>query len=708
LEENFAAPQFFNVVDVLFRAGAAGEVRLDGKLSEVPSGADPTVTRNLGVALYSTTSYITDPASIILPTNLRINIIDELTAFSDNFTLVEDSPATVLDVLANDRDRENRAFSITSVNNTSPLGTASITNNGTRVTFTPTANASGPAVFTYTIRNSANNESTATVTVNLTPLNDPPIPQTPTLSIGEDAVAPGLLVNASQLFTAGPEDEVVAGQTVALTGTPTATNGTASITGTGQLSFVPAPDFFGAATVVVTGRDSDNATTTATFTVNVTPVNDAPTAGTTSFSIVEDSTTPLSIPSASLFNPGPANESSQTVTVSIVTGPTTAQGTAAVQGGALVFTPAPNFSGPVTIVLQGTDNGVTGTTADPLSSNSTITITVTAVNDDPDAVNDALAVTGISTAQALDVLANDSAGPQEQTDTIRVTAVTQPPAGTGTVAIGPNGSNILFTPVDGVFDRTVAFTYTIIDGGGLTDTATVEVYIAPPARPYALDDTIRVAEDTLTSTSLNLLANDFFRAGSNGVLNAVNSVPAGQSPLIPASQGALTIAGNNVGFIPTANFFGNVALLTYSMNDDSGQAPEIGSRQVATVTIIVTEVNDAPTASNLNRATDEDTALSMTGTSITTGLSRGPNEESQTLTITGARVDAASGTVSLLNGDLVFTPAQDFFGTALVEYTVTDNGTTNGAPAPLSSTGSRANPQVVLGSGRHRSNVGDF
>jgi hypothetical protein len=681
LVDNAWASSYFNVVDVLFKAGSPGEVRLDARLT-------PTTIEGVlgGIALFDTDKFITDSSAVLLASNLRIRILDELTAFNDEFTMNEDTAATLLDVLQNDRDRSNRTFSIVSVqNNTTNKGDVQIRNNGSRVEFTPVRDANGVASFTYTIRNTAGNESTGTVTVNITPQNDPPIALTPSpvLSVAEDTVAPGLVITPSQLFSPGPADE--ASQTVSFTGTPTSPNGTVTISG-GNLNFVPATNFFGDTTIVVTGQDSGNTSTIGTFTVRVTPVNDPPVAvATTPFQVTEDPATPLSIPVASLFTAGPTNEqSSQTVTLSIVS-PPSPEGSAQIQNGSLVFTPTANFSGTVNITVRGTDNGVTGTASDPKSADSIITITVTPVNDDPDAVNDTLAVIGLNTPQPLDVLANDTPGPREQgVDTIRVTAVTQPSV--GTVAIGTNGSNVIFTPPGGVFDQRVTFTYTITDGGNRTDTASVEVYIAPPARPFALDDTFRVAEDS-SITDLTVLLNDFVRAQQNAVLESIDSLPSGQTPVIPAAQGALQIVGNVIGFTPAANFFGDVARFTYRMNDDSGQAPENGSRQVATVTVIVTEVNDAPVATNLDRSTNEDTPLSMTGTSITTGLSRGPNEDAQTLTITAARLlNAAAGTVALTNGNLAFTPAADFSGNANIEYTVTDNGTTNGVAAALSST----------------------
>ena len=697
LETNFAASQYFNIVDVLFRGGEAGEVRLDAQLSRVPTGSNPSITRNLGMALYSTNVYITDPNSVILPTNVRIRVLDELTAFPDSYTLQEDAAGTLLNVMENDRDRQNRAFSIVGVDSTSDKATVTVANNGTRILFTPAPDANGPVVFTYRIRNSQNFEAVGTVTVDITAVNDAPIALTPTLSVAEDTATPGLVVTPGSLFAAGPANEISDGQSVSLTGTPTSPNGTATIDGEGRLSFVPAGDFFGSTTVTVTGRDNLGATREAVFTVTVTPVNDAPVAGTRSFETREDTALPA-VSAATLFSPGPANESSQTVTLSIQTAPSPAQGTVALADNnrSLVFTPAANFFGNVVLTVRGTDNGVgtpsSATAPNPLFTDSVITIVVTPVNDAPIAVNDSLsAIAAIGVPQPLDVMAlgspnaagRDSAGPLEDGfDKIRVVSVTQPTRG-GTVAPGPDGANVTFTPDGSVIDGQVTFTYTIRDNDGaatgLTSTATVTLQIVPPARPYALDDLYTIDEDAAVQT-LDVLANDFIRANSTAVINSVND--------IPSSQGTLQNVNNTqLQLTLQPNYFGNI-VFTYNMSDTSGLPAEEGARQTATVTVVVQELNDAPVAVELQRSTAEDVDLFMSNASITDTLSRGPNEGAQTLTITNARLtNPATGTVTLQpNGDILFSPADDFFGEAIVEYTVRDNGTNRGVPAPLTST----------------------
>ncbi len=74
-----------------------------------------------------------------------------------------------------------------------------------------------------------------------------------------------------------------------------------------------------------------------------------------------------------------------------------------------------------------------------------------------------------SGANAIDVLANDTDG-LDGGETLTVTAVTQ--GANGTVAITGGGTGVSYTPNADFFGAD-SFTYTISDGNGGTDTATV-------------------------------------------------------------------------------------------------------------------------------------------------------------------------------------------------------------------------------------------
>ena len=101
-----------------------------------------------------------------------------------------------------------------------------------------------------------------------------------------------------------------------------------------------------------------------------------------------------------------------------------------------------------------------------------------AVNSPPDAVDD-LASTTEDTAKTIDVLANDS---DPDDDVLSVTSVSTP--GNGTAVINPDNT-ITYTPNAGFSGD--SFTYTISDGNGGTDTATVSIAVGNEVPLYVYE-----------------------------------------------------------------------------------------------------------------------------------------------------------------------------------------------------------------------------
>ena len=86
--------------------------------------------------------------------------------------MAEDSGASApITVLANDVDVDGDTLTVTAA--TSPNGTVTINANGT-LSFTPAANFNGATTISYTISDGNGGSDTATVFVNVTPVNDAP------------------------------------------------------------------------------------------------------------------------------------------------------------------------------------------------------------------------------------------------------------------------------------------------------------------------------------------------------------------------------------------------------------------------------------------------------------------------------------------------------------------------------------------------------
>jgi hypothetical protein len=680
--------EYFNIVETAFLGAKAGTINLTGSVSPLPTGA---TGNNLGIALYNDGGAYLNSSQVSFE-NAVVRIVDRLSAVNDSFPVSEDIAAN-LNVGNNDTERDGLAFGIVAVTQpTNGAGTVSFTAGGAAksVLFTPTADYFGPSTFTYTIRSSRGDEATATVTLDVLPINDPPVVLNRSFSATEDQTSP-LAIAPTSIFSPGPANEASQTLSLSIVTAPPAAQGTATINSTtGNLEFIPAADFFGVVNLVVRGTDSGPNTpapnsnnSTATLTITVAAVNDAPQIVGTTFSVNEDPTAPLTITPAQLFTPGPANESTQTVTLAIVAGPSIAQGTANIVGGSLQFSPAANFFGSVVMTVRGTDNGTP-----PASTDSTITINVTPVNDPPVANDDvgtadrfiAVGLTGVPTN--LDVMRNDNAGPFETTDAIRILPFTNSTTKLGgTVSVNGDGTRVVYTPPTGQVNAVDSFTYKIADNGNLTDEAITEVFIVPPVLPYAVDDSFTVAESTDSDKAhtFDVLGNDLINDGATPRLVSIVTQPA-------AGKGTASIVGSGnrddrVQYTAPRNFFGN-AVVQYRMTDS-----EEGSDPSNTfVTIRVTEVNDPPVAVGKVMEGTEDTVKVISGSSITGDLSRGPFEDAQSLTVTGAVVKSGGGTAVLNGGNITYTPAEDYFGPVVIEYTVTDNGTTNGVNDFKSST----------------------
>ena len=168
------------------------------------------------------------------------------------------------------------------------------------------------------------------------------------------------------------------------------------------------------------------------------------------------------------------------------------------------------------------------------------------------------------------------------------------------IALNGNGS---FTYTPGAnYNGSDAFTYKANDGQADSNVATVSLTVNPVNdAPVAVADSYSTNEDTaLTVTAPGVLGNDTDVDGD--ALTAI--LVAGPS------HGSLALNGNgSFTYTPGANYNGSDAF-TYKAND--GQADS----NVATVSLTVNPVNDAPVAVADSYSTNEDTALTVTAPGV--------------------------------------------------------------------------------------------
>jgi CSLREA domain-containing protein len=592
-------------------------------------------------------------------------------------------------------------------NNTNPglfLAGPAISPDGT-LTYTPAANANGSATITIALMEigGGGTSPSQTFVITVTEVNDAPTAMNDTLSnVPENSgqrTIPFATLTAND--SKGPANE--SGQTLIVKTVGNAVGGTVSISG-GNVLFTPTTNYNGPASFDYTVED--NGTTNgvadsktsgpATASFNISDVNEAPTAVNDVLTNVAEDSGQRTIPFSALTandSPGPANENGQTLTVNTVSNPV--GGTVSIVGGNVLFTPTADYFGPASFQYTVQDNGTTNGAADPkTSAPATVSFTITEVNDAPTAVNDTLSNvsenSGQRTIPFATLTANDSKGPaNESTQTLIVKTVGN--AVGGTVSI--SGGNVIFAPTADYFGP-ASFQYTVEDNGttnGVADpktsgpaTASFNVSDVNEA-PTAVNDPLgNLAEDAPQRTIpfSALTAND-----SPGPANE-----SGQTLIVKTVSNPIgitvSIVAGTVRFTPLPDYNGPASFrYTVEDNGTTNGVPDPKTSAPALAHFNITEVNDAPAAVNdaLTNVTEDSGQQTIPFANLNVNDSKGPaNESSQTLTVKTVG-NAVGGTVGIVGGNVVFTPTANYFGPASFDYTIEDNGTTNGVADPKTS-----------------------
>ncbi|ADO69731.1 VcbS repeat protein [Stigmatella aurantiaca DW4/3-1] len=548
-------------------------------------------------------------------------------ANDDGFTLFKNSGTTELDVLANDTTAPDTGETLSITGVTQPAN-GTVTFTATRVSFTPATDFVGPTTFTYTVSDGRGGTDTATVTVVMTDSNSPPVANDDSFTVAKDSGATQLDVLAND--TTAPDT----GETLSITGVTQPANGTVTFTAT-NVSFTPAAGFVGPTAFTYTVSDGRGASDTATVTVTVTDSNNPPVANDDSFTVPKDSgATELDV----LANDTTAPDTGETLSITGVTQP--ANGTVTFTATRVSFTPAAGFVGPTTFTYTVSD-GRGGT------DTATVTVTVSETNNPPVANDDGFTVLRDSSATELDVLANDTTAP-DVGETLSITGVTQPANG----AVTFTATRVSFTPPAG-FAGSTTFTYTVSDGRGGTDTATVTVVVTETNNPpVANDDSFRVAKNS-GATELDVLANDTTAPDAGETLSITG--------VTQPANGTVTFTATRVSFTPPPGFVGPTTF-TYTVSDGRG------GTDTATVTVTVFETNNPPVAND-----DRFTVSKNSGATQLDVLANDTTapDTGETLSITGV-TQPANGTVTFTATRVSFTPATDFVGTTTFSYTASD------------------------------------
>jgi VCBS repeat-containing protein len=586
---------------------------------------------------------------------------DPPVAVDDSLTVSEGGTATTLDggvtsVLANDTDPDLPGDTLSVILDTAPSNAASFTLNADGTfSYTHDGSETTSDSFKYTVSDGAANSNVATVTITVTAVNDPPVAVDDSGVTDEDtAVTIDVLAN----------DTDVEGDTLSVTGTTGPANGAVVINGDNTVTYTPNADFYGVDGFDYQIDDGHGGTATASVTITVNAVNDAPVAGDNAYVTPED--TPLTVAAPGVMS-NDSDVEGDPLTAVLDTGPASGALTLNADG-SFTYTPAADFNGSDSFTYKANDGLLDSNTA-------TVTITVGAVNDVPVAVDDAYTTdedTALSIA-APGVLGNDT-----DVDIDSLTAVLVGGPANGTLTLNPNGS-FIYTP-NANFNGTDTFTYTANDGFLDSNTATVTITVTPVNdAPAAVDDAYTTDEDTALSIAApGVLGNDSDVDGD--FLSSVQ--------VTGPTSGTLTLnADGSFTYTPAANFNGTDTF-TYTANDGTVDS------NVATVTITVNAVNDPPTAADDSYSTAEDTGLTVAVPGVL-GNDTDVDVDSLAAVVAGG---PTNGTLTLnADGSFTYTPNADFNGSDSFTYTANDGAVDSNVATVTITVTSVNDPPVTAG-----------
>jgi VCBS repeat-containing protein len=507
-------------------------------------------------------------------------------------------------VLANDTDVEGDLLLGAALVSGPSHGSLSFKGDGT-FTYTPSANFNGTDSFTYRTNDGRADSNVATVTLNVTPVNDAPVANDGSFTTAEDTTLNGA-VSASDA-----DNDPLTYSAVAQDLHGGSLNLNAS---TGAFTFSPAADYNGPASFTYKVNDGTVDSNVATVNITVAAVNDAPVARNASVTANEDTPVSGTVTATDIDSP--------TLTYAVVTQPT--RGTLIFNAGTGAFTYTPNadFNGADSFTFKANDGAADSNVA-------TVSITVNAVNDPPVASNSSV-TTNEDTPVSGTVAATDVDSP-----TLTFSVVTQPTR--GTLSFNTSTGAFTYTPFANL-NGPDSFTFKASDGTVDSNVATVSLNVTPVNdAPVAQGQSRTTAEDTpLTG---QVVATD---VDSTTLTYGVVNGPA---------HGALTLNPNgSFTYTPSANYNGADSF-TFRASDGSLFS------NTATVALTVTPVNDPPVTVADSYSAQMNTTLTVTaangvlrndtdvdGDPLTAVLNSGPSHGTLTLNADGSfSYRAASG-----------------------------------------------------------------
>jgi hypothetical protein len=419
------------------------------------------------------------------------------------------------------------------------------------LTYTPDTDYNGLDSFTFKANDGILDSNIAIVSITINPVNDAPIANAQAVITDEDNPV------SITLTATDTEDDPL---TYSIVGSPT--HGTLSGSAP-TLTYIPDMDYNGPDSFTFKANDGLLDSNTATVTITINSVNDAPVANDQSVITDEDNTVSITLTASDV--------ESDPLTYSILSGPT--HGVLGGSAPALTYTPDTDYNGPDSFTFKVNDGTLDSNTA-------IVTIIVEPINDAPVA-NSQSVITDEDNAVSITLIASDIEG-----DPLTFSVVSGP--GHGTLSGSP--PDLIYTP-DTNYNGPDSFTFKANDGSIDSNTATVSITIEPiNDAPVANSQNVHTFEENTVSITLTAIDIEGSPLTYSILTNPVHGVLSGSVPTLT--------------YTPDTDYYGSDSL-TFKANDG------ILNSNTATVTITIHNVNDAPVANSQNVITDEDIAISI-------------------------------------------------------------------------------------------------
>jgi hypothetical protein len=371
--------------------------------------------------------------------NVKVKAVNDAPSAIDSSVTTQEDEEVSVKLIGKDEDGDKLSFSVVrGPSHGSLRGTAP------KLKYKPKANFSGTDSLTFKVTDQSGDGAMAKVSITVKPSNDPPMAYSDSVTTLED--------EAVSITLAGGDDD---GDVITYRVVKGPSHG--ELKGRApRLIYSPNPNFNGSDRLTFKTSDKKAESDIATVSINIKAVNDAPIANNSSVITNEGKSVSISLTGT--------DPDGDLLTYIVVTGP--AHGSLKGIAGTspkVSYTPKKNFNGTDSFTFKVSDK-----TAE--SAIATALITVKAVNKRPTANDDKATTKEDTKISSIDVLKNDT---DLDNDKLKITSVTQGKNG----SVSVNKDNTLSYMPNENFYGADAFTYTVSDGSGGTDTAAVRIKV---------------------------------------------------------------------------------------------------------------------------------------------------------------------------------------------------------------------------------------